>query len=78
MTDKPIKKLVLSEICDIKEDNQPREPWIQEEVTVFKPICCKKPMGKAGMAWSGLNKVQRYRCHKCGKTKLQGAYKKEG
>ena len=39
-----------------------------------KPICCKKPMGKAGMAWSGLNKVQRYRCHSCGKTKLQGAY----
>jgi transposase-like protein len=29
---------------------------------------CKVTMGKAGKAWSGKTKVQRWRCNKCGKT----------
>ena len=29
---------------------------------------CKTKMHKAGMAWSGTHKVQRYRCQKCGTT----------
>lgn len=32
------------------------------------PLCqaCRVPMGKAGLAWSGKRKVQRWRCSKCG------------
>ena len=35
-----------------------------------RPICqdCNLPMGKAGLAISGITKVQRYRCNHCGKT----------
>ena len=37
-----------------------------------RPSCpaCNVPMGKAGKVWSGTNKVQRYRCGKCGKTTI--------
>ena len=39
-------------------------------VEIEKPPCpkCTKPMGKAGYALSGFNKVQRYRCFRCGVT----------
>lgn len=35
------------------------------------PTCCGQSMSKAGKAWSGYNKVQRYRCQKCGKTTIK-------
>lgn len=35
------------------------------------PTCCGQAMSKAGKAWSGYNKVQRYRCQKCGKTTIK-------
>ena len=33
-----------------------------------KPICprCKVELHKAGFGWSGKNRIQRYRCGKCG------------
>jgi len=38
-----------------------------------RPLCCGKPMMKAGKAWSGTNKVQAYKCNQCGrKTTKQG------
>jgi transposase-like protein len=40
---------------------------IKGGIVMFCPDC-KIKMGKAGFAWSGKNKVQRYRCNKCGKT----------
>ena len=38
-----------------------------------RPLCpiCNTPMGKAGLAASGLSKVQRYRCNHCGKTTVK-------
>ncbi len=36
---------------------------------VLCPDCGEK-MHKAGMAWSGRNKVQRYQCPKCGRKAL--------
>lgn len=35
-------------------------------------ICprCKHEMHKAGSGWSGRTKYQKYRCWKCGATKL--------
>jgi transposase-like protein len=40
------------------------------------PVCpdCKCPMGKAGGNWSGSKKMQKWRCHGCGKTKTKGDY----
>jgi transposase-like protein len=33
------------------------------------PFCtCGNRMAKAGFAWSGKNKVQRWRCNQCGAT----------
>jgi len=32
------------------------------------PICCGQPMHKAGKCWSGYNKVQRWKCQRCGRT----------
>ncbi|MCK9600247.1 MAG: zf-TFIIB domain-containing protein [Sphaerochaeta sp.] len=38
--------------------------------TNHRPICprCGAPMHKAGHSWSGQNRIQVYRCPKCGKT----------
>lgn len=37
------------------------------------PICKKDTirMGKAGFTWSGKNKLQRWRCGKCGSTTIK-------
>jgi hypothetical protein len=40
---------------------------------IDNPICpdCNSRMSKAGLAWSGTKKVQRWRCQKCGKTTIK-------
>lgn len=37
------------------------------------PLCrvCAVLMGKAGLAWSGKRKTQRWRCRKCGTTTIK-------
>ena len=32
------------------------------------PTCCGQVMHKAGWSWSGHNKVQRWKCQRCGRT----------
>jgi len=34
------------------------------------PQCGYSKMHKAGRAWSGKRRVQRYRCNKCGRTSI--------
>ncbi len=39
------------------------------EVVLTKPICCGKPMNKAGFTWSGQKRVQVFKCTTgCGRT----------
>lgn len=39
----------------------------------MKPKCpeCNSKMSKAGFAWSGRKKVQRFRCQACGRTVIK-------
>ena len=39
-------------------------------MTQQRPICCGKPMMKAGSGWSGKRRVQVYRCNVCGRRIL--------
>lgn len=47
------------------------------QVATTPPDCepCQQPMAKAGAAWSGTRRVQRWRCGGCGKTTIKGAFK---
>lgn len=35
-----------------------------------RPVCCGRTMAKAGKGFSGLKKLQRYKCSQCGRVKM--------
>ncbi len=42
-----------------------------ETISASIPVCCQKPMHKAGFAWSGHNKRQAWRCGVCGRRTIR-------
>lgn len=39
---------------------------------------CNSKMHRAGFAWSGRQKIQRWKCNQCGRTTIKDKPKKEG
>lgn len=58
------KHLGIASNCDLTDTDKKRIK------SPFNSKCpgCETSMHKAGKVWSGKNRVQRYRCNKCGRT----------